>query len=590
MYFKAWGHWYQLLVVMVIFLIAQTCAEGTEVWLAWWTMDVSRKQLVSCKDDPNCQEREIAGPPISDLDNRPQVFWNWIYVGLALTSVFLTFARGYYFQTRGVIASRRMVKGLVGRVLGGTMAFFDVTPSGRILNRFSADTDRLDTQLTNIFENYLGISAWICGALLVVCILLPWFTLPFVPLCLVYKLTEMYFTPTARELQRLEAVSRSPMVSHFTESVAGAMTIRAFEMSSQFEDRALQYLDVNLRPVQLGQESRRWLDQRLEVLNVLVQVFTALFCPLARDSISPSYVGLALYKALSISAILSFLVMMRTFLETGMNAVERINFYSNNIDQEDQVVPSKMPLNLDASWPRKGSITFEKYCMRYRPNLPLVLKDVSLTIDAGEKVGIVGRTGSGKSSLLTALFRLVEAADGKILIDGADIGAVPLRTLRAALSIIPQDPVLFSGTLRYNLDPFNQYPDADIHDVLKSAQLQDLGGLDKEIVEGGENLSMGQRQLVALARVLLRKPRVLMLDEATASVDMETDAHIQNVIKDRILAQGESTLLVMEQGEAAEFSTPKELLSDKNTILSQMVDKMGPQAAAGLRAQCGIVT
>jgi len=314
MYFKAWGHWYQLLVVMVIFLIAQTCAEGTEVWLAWWTMDVSRKQLVSCKDDPNCQEREIAGPPISDLDNRPQVFWNWIYVGLALTSVFLTFARGYYFQTRGVIASRRMVKGLVGRVLGGTMSFFDVTPSGRILNRFSADTDRLDTQLTNIFENYLGISAWICGALLVVCVLLPWFTLPFVPLCLVYK----------------------------------------------------------------------------------------------------------------------------------------------------------------------------------------------------------------------------------------------------------------------------------------------------EIVEGGENLSMGQRQLVALARVLLRKPRVLMLDEATASVDMETDAHIQNVIKDRILAQGESTLLViahrlstvvdssrvlvMEQGEAAEFSTPKELLSDKNTILSQMVDKMGPQAAAGLRAQCGIVT
>jgi ATP-binding cassette, subfamily C (CFTR/MRP), member 1 len=265
-----------------------------------------------------------------------------------------------------------------------------------------------------------------------------------------------------------------------------------------------------------------------------------------------------------------------------------------------------MPLNLDASWPRKGSIAFEKYCMRYRPNLPLVLKEVSLTIDAGEKVGIVGRTGSGKSSLLTALFRLVEAADGKILIDGADIGAVPLRTLRAALSIIPQDPVLFSGTLRYNLDPFNQYLDADIHDVLKSAQLQDLGGLDKEIVEGGENLSMGQRQLVALARVLLRKPRVLMLDEATASVDMETDAHIQNVIKDRILAQGESTLLViahrlstvvdssrvlvMEQGEAAEFSTPKELLSDKNTILSQMVDKMGPQAAAGLRAQCGIVT
>merc|ERR1719163_39443 len=318
------------------------------------------------------------------------------------------------------------------------------------------------------------------------------------------------------------------MVSHFTETVAGVTTIRAFEMSSLFEKRALQYLDVNLRPLQLGQESRRWLDQRLEILNVLVQFFTAFFCLLAKDTIPPHYAGLALYKALSISAILSFLVMMRTFLETGMNAVERINFYTNEIDQEDQ-----------------------------------------------------------------------------ILIDGTDIAAVPLKTLRSALSIIPQDPVLFSGTLRYNLDPFNQYPDAEVYDVLKCAQLQDLGGLDKEISEGGENLSMGQRQLVALARVLLRKPRVLMLDEATASVDMETDNHIQNIIKERILARGDATLLViahrlstivdssrvlvMEQGEAAEYAAPKELLSDKSSILSHMVDKMGPHAAAGLRAQCGVV-
>lgn len=394
------------------------------------------------------------------------------------------------------------------------------------------------------------------------------------------------------------------MVSHFTETVSGATTIRAFDMTAPFEDRALQYLDVNLRPVQLGQESRRWLDQRLEILNVLVQFFTAFFCLLAKDTLSPSYAGLALYKALSISAILSFLVMMRTFLETGMNAVERINFYTNEVPQEEQIVSTTMPANVDGSWPRRGLIEFKKYNMRYRPGLPLVLKDLTLTINAGEKVGIVGRTGSGKSSMLTALFRLVEGSAGQILIDGADIAGVPLKTLRAVLSIIPQDPVLFSGTLRYNLDPFNMYPDAELHDVLECAQLQDLGGLDKEISESGENLSMGQRQLVALARVLLRKPRVLMLDEATASVDLETDAQIQKIIKERIFSQGESTLLViahrlstvvdssrvlvMEQGQAAEYSTPTALLSDKVSILSQMVDKMGPQAAAGLRKQCGV--
>ena len=268
------------------------------------------------------------------------------------------------------------------------------------------------------------------------------------------------------------------------------------------------------------------------------------------------------------------------------------------------MVATTQPANVHASWPRTGLIEFKSYSMRYRPNLPLVLKQLTLTIKAGEKVGIVGRTGSGKSSMLTALFRLVEGADGQILIDGADIAGVELKTLRAVLSIIPQDPVLFSGTLRYNLDPFEQYPDAELHEVLECAQLQELGGLDKQVSESGENLSMGQRQLVALARVLLRKPRVLMLDEATASVDIETDAHIQKVIKDRIVSQGNSTLLViahrlstivdssrvlvMEQGQAAEYETPRTLLTDKASILSQMVDKMGPQAAAGLRAQCGV--
>jgi len=607
-YFKAWGHWSQVLFVAILFIVAQTCTEGNEVWLAWWSMDVQRTVQqanleLSTTGALGLTEKMLDGPPIQALNGQPKQFWNWIYVGLALSSVILTACRGIYFQTRGVKASRRLVQNLVSSVLGGTMAFFDVTPSGRILNRFSADTDRLDTQLTNIFENYLGISAWIFGALTVVCVLLPWFIIPFVPLCCIYKLTEMYFTPTARELQRLEAVSRSPMVSHFTETVLGATTIRAFEMAKQFENRAIQYLDINLRPCQLGQESRRWLDQRLEVLNVLVQFFTAFFCLLAKDSIPPAYAGLALYKALSISAILSFLVMMRTFLETGMNAVERINFYTNEIEQENQIVPGTMVSSVDASWPRTGLIEFKKYSMRYRPGLPLVLKSLSLTIDAGEKVGIVGRTGSGKSSMLTALFRLVEGAEGQIVIDGADIAGVPLKKLRSVLSIIPQDPVLFSGSLRYNLDPFNQYPDAELHDVLKCAQLDEFG-LDKDVTESGENLSMGQRQLVALARVLLRKPRVLMLDEATASVDMETDAHIQNIIKERILTHGESTLLViahrlstivdssrvlvMEQGEVAEYAAPKALLSAKESALSQMVDKMGPQAAAGLRAQCGV--
>jgi len=214
-YFKAWGHWVHILVLILLFIVTQTCTEGTEVWLAWWTMDVTRSiQQDECNatlDD--VQSCEIADPPpIKELIGSPKALWNWVYVMLAIVSVILSAIRGIYFQTRGVKASRRMVRKLVHSVLGGTMAFFDVTPSGRILNRFSADTDRLDTQLASVFENYLAITASIGGALVVVCVLLPFFTIPIVPLAILYKLTEIYFTPTARELQRLEAVSRSPMV------------------------------------------------------------------------------------------------------------------------------------------------------------------------------------------------------------------------------------------------------------------------------------------------------------------------------------------------------------------------------------------
>jgi len=585
LYFRAWGSKLHLAILVLLFIAVQFLTDGTDFWLTLWSMAVDPTQ----------------DPPLSSLKNRHDSFWNGIYAGMAVGSVLLTLVRGVFFQVRGVYASRLLLHRFVQSVLGGSMSFFDTTPSGRIINRFSADTDRIDTQLTSMFENYLTISIWMLGACILICILLPWFCLPFLPIIFIYKMTEAYFTPTARELQRLESVARSPMVSHFSETILGLVTIRAFSRSPLFHARSLFLLDLNLRPQMLGQEARRWLDQRLEMVNILVQFFTAAFCIIARNSISPQYAGLALTKAMSISSILGFLVMMRTMLETGMNAVERIDFYTHNIEQEEAIAAPE-PAELSEDWPRTSNIAFEGYSMRYRPGLPLVLNNLSFKINAGEKIGIVGRTGSGKSSMLVALFRLVEGAEGRILIDGADIAAVALKRLRSALAIMPQDPVLFSGSVRFNLDPFSRHTDEELQEVLQCARLGELG-LDKEISESGENLSVGQRQLVALARVLLRKPKVLMLDEATASVDVQTDAHVQNTIKTRILAGGTSTMLViahrlstvvdssrilvMNQGYVQELDTPKNLLSSKSSAFSAMVDKMGAAAAEGLRRQCG---
>ncbi|EKX53006.1 hypothetical protein GUITHDRAFT_133396 [Guillardia theta CCMP2712] len=288
-------------------------------------------------------------PPLSSLKNRHDSFWNGIYAGMAVGSVLLTLVRGVFFQH-----------------LDARGLYPDLHPPTLVLP-------------------------------------------PFLPIIFIYKMTEAYFTPTARELQRLESVARSPMVSHFSETILGLVTIRAFSRSPLFHARSLFLLDLNLRPQMLGQEARRWLDQRLEMVNILVQFFTAAFCIIARNSISPQYAGLALTKAMSISSILGFLVMMRTMLETGMNAVERIDFYTHNIEQEEAIAAPE-PAELSEDWPRTSNIAFEGYSMRYRPGLPLVLNNLSFKINAGEKIGIVGRTGSGKSSMLVALFRLVEGA------------------------------------------------------------------------------------------------------------------------------------------------------------------------------------
>jgi len=385
----------------------------------------------------------------------------------------------------------------------------------------------------------------------------------------------------------MESISRSPIYNHFSETIAGAPTIRAFNRVKTFTEESEKRVDQNQICYYPAIVSNRWLGIRLELIGNIFIMSASIFAVATRGTIDAGLVGLSLSYALNVSNSLSMLVRVSSDVETNMVSVERI--------QEYQEVPQEAPFSVPendphAGWPEYGVINFENYQTRYREGLDLVLKGLNCSIKSGEKIGIVGRTGAGKSSLTLALFRIIESASGCITIDGVNIAHLGLGKLRSRITIIPQDPVLFAGSLRMNLDPFEQYTDRDIWSALDHAHLKMtvsalLGGLQFTVTEGGENLSVGQRQLICLARALLRKTKVLILDEATAAVDLETDELVQSTIRQEFndctvitIAHRLNTIMdsnrvmVLDQGQIAEFESPQNLLANPNSIFYGMAN------------------
>uniref|UniRef100_A0A3P9K0B7 Uncharacterized protein n=1 Tax=Oryzias latipes TaxID=8090 RepID=A0A3P9K0B7_ORYLA len=330
----------------------------------------------------------------------------------------------------------------------------------------------------------------------------------------------------------------------------------------------------------------RWLAVRLENLGNLVVFFSALFAVISKDSLDSGLVGLAISYALNITRNLNVLVRLSSELESSIVAVERITEYTE-IENEAEWITDCRPLE---KWPEEGRLQFIDYKVRYRPGLDPVLHGITCNIASTEKIGIVGRTGAGKSSLTNCLFRIIEAAEGRILIDDVDISTIGLHDLRSRLTIIPQDPVLFSGTLRMNLDPFDKFSDEELWKALELSHLKDYvaglqEGLQHEVAEGGENLSVGQRQLLCLARALLRKSRILILDEATAAVDLETDNLIQKTIRKEFAhctvltiahrldtIMDSSRVMVLDAGKIVEFDSPSNLLGNQGLFYAMAKD------------------
>ncbi|CAJ0932315.1 unnamed protein product, partial [Mesorhabditis belari] len=490
----------------------------------------------------------------------------------------------------GLSASRRLHRPLIMNLLHSPMSFFDTTPLGRILNRCAKDIEVIDMLLPMNFRYYVMCILQVITTLIVIIISTPLFAAVILPLGGIYIWFLRYYVPTSRQLKRLEGINRSPIYSHFGESIQGAASIRAFNKVDSFVTKSGETVDRFIRCKYPNIVSNRWLAIRLEFIGNCVIFFAALFATLSKEwgwSSSAGIVGVSISYALNITEVLNFAVRQISEIEANIVSVERVNEYTKT--------PNEAPWRLDNNrgppkgWPKEGRVEFDNYATRYREGLDLVLKRFSARVNAGEKIGIVGRTGAGKSSFALALFRMIEPAEGRILIDGEDLSQMGLHDLRENITIIPQDPVLFSGTLRFNLDPFAKATDREIWKALELSSLKEMvertdRGLEHIISEGGENISVGQRQLVCLARALLRRTKVLVLDEATAAVDLQTDSLIQKTIREQFtdctvftIAHRLNTILdydrimVLDHGEIREFAPPNTLLADRNSIFAKMV-------------------
>ncbi|KAI8125131.1 Multidrug resistance-associated protein 1 [Lucilia cuprina] len=473
---------------------------------------------------------------------------------------------------------------LLTNIMRLPLSFFDTTPLGRILSRFSKDLESLDTVLPRLFDDALWCGFEVLATIVVISMTTPIFMAVIVPIAFLYYFAQRFYVATSRQLMRLESVSRSPIYSHFGETVTGVSTIRAYSVQDRFIDESDTKVDKNQVCKYPSLIANRWLAIRLEMVGNLIILFASLFAVLGGQK-NAGLVGLSVSYALQVTQTLNWLVRMSSDIETNIVAVERIKEYGETKQEAPWELENS---NVPKNWPLEGEVVFENFKVRYREGLDLVLRGISFKIAGGEKVGIVGRTGAGKSSLTLSLFRIIEAAGGRILIDGIDIATMGLHMLRSRLTIIPQDPVLFSGSLRINLDPFEVKSDAEIWKALELSHLKAFvkslpAGLNHEISEGGDNLSVGQRQLVCLARALLRKTKVLVLDEATAAVDLETDDLIQKTIRSEFkectvltIAHRLNTILdsdkviVLDKGEISEFDSPENLLNNSQSAFYSM--------------------
>ncbi|CAO3650121.1 unnamed protein product [Cunninghamella blakesleeana] len=595
-YFKMFGNPLYWFIAIIVFIGSRGIDVTESWWIKQWTQSYNSSNIMDAKSK-------------EDKLN----YYLGFYIAIAASNIFISVSRVGVIYFGALCASKKVYAGLLFRILRAPLRFFDTTPVGRILNRFSSDFETIDSTLPNELLRLITHFTVLISGIIAVSSALPYFLLPMVLVIIINAFVAIMYSSSSRELRRMDSISRSPLFTHFTETVTGISTIRAFGATHRFLQEMVKRIDTNSRPSYFVWVINRWVCVRYGYSSAFMDVITCIIILLNIDHMDASLAGFCLSYVLMQNTDTLWLIRKYTELEMSFNSIERVVEYME-IDQEADAITEYKP---PPQWPTHGAIQVSNLQIRYADHLPPVLHDLSFTVKPQEKIGIVGTTGSGKSTLALSFFRFIEASKGSIVIDNVDISRIGTEDLRSNLTIIPQDPVLFSGTLRSNLDPFDKFTDEIIFNTFRRLQLtssnddddnyneteKNDNSNDNEITdinenvfknlntivnEGGKNFSNGQRQLICLARALLKRSKVVIMDEATASVDFDTDRLIQKHITTEF---SDSTILtiahrlatvinydrimVLHHGNLLEFDSPMNLLKNPGSAFYKMCEKSG---------------
>jgi ABC-type multidrug transport system fused ATPase/permease subunit len=639
-YLLSMGHWGFWIVAAVVFTLQQLSGVASSVWIRQWSNQYSTEEAPAVTFNMNSHSyasqsvsptyfasiASYARPnsTLAVLSDSTGVNDSYYLIGLAiiaLAGAMSALVRDLWIFFGSLTASWKLHHRLMNSVTGAKFKFFDVTPLGQMMNRFSKDLEAVDQEVAPTAIGVMTCALGIVVTVVLIAAITPGFLIAGVFITLAYVFLGSFYLRSSRDLKRLESVQRSPLFQQFGETLNGVTTIRAYNNERRFIRDNLIKINNQLRPFLYLWAANRWLAFRTDLLGDLVAFFAGVFVILSLGKIDAGLAGISLSYAIGFAENMLWLVRLYASNEQNMNSVERIKEYLDVEQEADAIIEKNRP---PPNWPSQGAVEFINYSTSYRKDLAPVLRNLTFKIGAREKVGIVGRTGAGKSSLALAIFRGLEADSGKILIDDVDIGLIGLRDLREAITIVPQEPTLFMGTIRSNLDPFNLYTDDQMFDALRRVHL--IGpdestsasaslllpptptirlpddeeasrpatpanknvflDLSSPVAESGNNLSQGQRQLLCLARALLKKPTLLVMDEATASIDYATDTKIQETIRELTstiitIAHRLQTIvdydkvLVLDKGELVEYAHPWELMRKKDSVFRSMCDMSG---------------